>query len=77
MLSQSHVTASESDRDSAVVTCELCSLDVAPCTPSTHQPRQAHSERLWHTCTHAPDAARTCSCMPRSRPNHMHPGTSS
>ena len=40
-----------------------------------HQPRQAHSERLWHTCTPCTHAARTC--MPRSRPNHMHPGTSS
>ena len=46
----SHVTASESDRDSAVVTCEMCSLDVAPCTIS-------RGRRTASACgTHAPHA---------------------
>eukprot|EP00966_Prymnesium_polylepis_P220503 5100532-Prymnesium_polylepis.1 len=57
----SHVTASESNRDSAVVTCEMCSLDVAVCTISrstrrtasacgTHAPIHAPTQRGRHAC---------------------------
>ena len=64
----SHVTASESDRDSAVVTCEMCSLDVAPCTISrgrrtasacgTHAPMHPRSADMHAALTAEPHAPR-------------------
>ena len=39
-----------------------------------HQPRQAHSERLWHTCTHAPtQRGHACRAHGRTTCTQEHP----
>jgi hypothetical protein len=70
----SHIMASESDRDSAVVTCaakRVLALDVAPCIISRSRRTASIYVAHMHTCTHA---AREC--FPCPRPDRVHPGSS-